>query len=129
MSKKYKHHGVMDCHGIESLHEYNEKDAFFKQLRATANDQRQAIYFEANLTDDEWDTTITMLSQQKFKDACLYLKTCKDIKFRGPGNINLIPNSKIDPWGGNDKEEDATVTKQQLVDAGLEKFVDRIHAD
>ena len=125
MSKKYKHHGVMDCHGIESLHEFDEQQAFYKQLRATANDQRQAIYFEANLTDEEWETTMTMLSDKQFEDACLYLKTCKAIKFRGPGNINLIPNPKLDPWAGSDDEDDE-VTKQQLVDAGLEKFVHRL---
>jgi len=125
---KYKHHGVMDCHGIESLHEYDEKDAFFKQLRANSNDQRQAIYYEANLTDEEWETTMTMLSERKFEDACIFLKTCKDIKFRGPGNINLIPNSKLDPWGGSEEEDDA-VTKQQLIDAGLESFIPRLGQD
>ena len=122
MAKKQpKFHGIMDCHGIDSLYPFDEQQAFMFQLRATSNDQRQALYFTADLTDEEMTTVRGMLNKEDVEAACLFIKSCDKVKYHGPGNVNLIPNPKIDPW-----DDGNAATKKELEDAGLGHFAHRL---
>ena len=96
--KEYAHYcGIMDCHGLESLHEYEERDAFFKKLRANSNPHRQAIFFIAHLSSDEFKEVGEYVSKEDWQEACNYLNAC-DFKYHGPGKIDLIPNPELDPY-------------------------------
>ena len=89
------YHGIMDCHGLESLHEFDVQDGVFKQMRASSNPQRHAIYFTADLSEDEFEEVGEFVEKKDWEGACKYLKQC-DCKYHGPGNINKIPDPELD---------------------------------
>ena len=102
------YHGVMDCHGVESFREYeSEFGRNCLTIRANSNPQRHAIYFQAEIPKPEFLAINKMLEGSNWKDACRYIKTLDGVRFFGPGKINKIPDSSIDPYHPDYDEEEA----------------------
>ncbi len=96
--------GIADAHGIESWNrkeEVSDRDRSYKIMRADANRQRHAIYYEVKMADEDAQTVEDVL---KDGDWILALEKLKEysVEFRTMPNheksIKLIPNPELDPY-------------------------------
>jgi hypothetical protein len=96
--------GIADAHGIESWNRKEDttaRDRSFKIIRADANRQRHAIYYEVKMSDEDAQIVEDVLKDQ---DWALALEKLKEYskEFRTMPNheksIKLIPNSDLDPY-------------------------------
>jgi hypothetical protein len=96
--------GIADAHGIESWNrkeDVSERDRSYKIIRADANRQRHAIYYEVQMPDEKASIIEDIL---KDEDWILALEKLKEYsrEFRTMPNheksIELIPNPKLDPY-------------------------------
>ena len=96
--------GIADAHGIESwnrIEDTTASDRSFKIIRADANRQRHAIYYEVKMEKSDAQTVEDIL---KDADWVLALEKVKEYsrEFRTMPNheksIKLIPNPDLDPW-------------------------------
>ena len=96
--------GVADCHGIESMlekHENTAQERAIQMIRANANRQRHAVYYEVSMDDKVKSLVDEQLDQQNYPEALNLLKwmgqdlrTSKDhIK-----SWRLIPDPDLDPY-------------------------------
>jgi len=99
--------GIADCHGIEGIFEKNDenvKKIGLMNIRVMANRQRHAVLFEADMTNEGWTHLQKLINEeQDYIEALNFLKNTS-LELRSiPGQENswdLIPNPKLDPWGG-----------------------------
>tara|TARA_B100000676_G_C17240079_1_gene418206 strand:- start:54 stop:359 length:306 start_codon:yes stop_codon:yes gene_type:complete len=96
--------GIADAHGIESWNrkeDVSDRDRSFKIIRADANRQRHAIYYEVKVEDKDAEVIEDIL---KDGDWELALEKVKEYakEFRTMPNheksIKLIPNPDLDPY-------------------------------
>ena len=96
--------GVADAHGIESWNrkeDVSPQDRSYKIIRADANRQRHAIYYEVEMPEKDAQTIEDIL---KDEDWILALEKLKEYsrEIRTPQNhvksLKLIPNPDLDPW-------------------------------
>lgn len=97
--------GVADAHGIESFHEKDQTTSFDRQcriMRAGANRQRHAVYFEADLDKPALKIINGHLDDKQYGLALEWLKRLS-LELRSlPGyedSWKLIPNVELDPYG------------------------------
>ena len=96
--------GIADCHGLESLHYKDDTTPFDRNcrvIRADANRQRHAVYFEADLDKPALKMINKQIEESKFIVALSLLKAMA-LEIRSPGNHSksweLIPNPDLDPY-------------------------------
>lgn len=96
--------GVADCHGIESFHrkeDLNDMERSFSILRADANRQRHAIYYEASMDKKGAEVVAEFLENEDYEAALSCLKNVA-IEFscmpEHADSLKLIPNPELDPW-------------------------------
>lgn len=96
--------GIADCHGIESFslkEEVTAQDIMYKVIRADANRQRHAVYYEVEL-----DTTaLKMINRQLEEDKYIVaLSLLKELSLgtklpkTHAKSWKLIPNPELDPY-------------------------------
>jgi hypothetical protein len=95
--------GIADCHGIESYHRIEDSNQGILCMRANANDQRHAVVYEADMTENDYDSMMLMLEGGEEQAALLYLKgSAKEIRVAGGKHAEKlfgnIPNPELDPW-------------------------------
>lgn len=96
--------GVADAHGIESLNDRTittDFDRGCSYLRAQANQQRHAVYFETTLVDADQLVINGLLKDKQFETALKYLKQVGvDTKVppEQSASWELIPNPELDPY-------------------------------
>lgn len=96
--------GVADAHGIESFSEKNDCTSFERQcriMRAGANRQRHAVYFEADLDkmgeqviQEYLDVGDCALALEWLKRLSLELRSLPGME----NSWKLIPNVDLDPY-------------------------------
>ena len=96
--------GVADCHGIESFHrkeDVNDMERSFRILRADANRQRHAIYYEASMDEKGAEVVNEFLENKDYEAALTCLKNVA-IEFscmpEHADSLKLIPNPELDPY-------------------------------
>lgn len=96
--------GVADAHGIESLHRKEDTTSFdrsCRMIRADANRQRHAVYFEADLDKSALKVINEYLNNNKYALALEWLKRLS-IELRSlpqhEKSWKLIPNVDLDPY-------------------------------
>lgn len=94
--------GIADAHGIESFvlkDKASWSPATFL-LRANANRQRHACYFEADLTEDEAEMIQQLVNAEKYAMALQLLKSQPAVLVSEEHmhSWTLIPNDKLDPY-------------------------------
>jgi len=97
--------GVADCHGIESMlekHDNTAQDRMHQLIRAGANRQRHAVYYEVSIDDKVKSLIDEQLDQQNYPEALNLLKWMgQDLK-TGADQIDswrVIPDPELDPYG------------------------------
>ena len=97
--------GVADCHGIESFErksDMSDYDRTCRIMRAAANGQRYAVYYEADLEPDGVGVVRDYLNEKKYNLALTALKLVS-VELRSlpeqADNLVKIPDSKLDPYG------------------------------
>ena len=65
--------GVMDCYGVESFVPQDEKDGFLR-IRAMANAQRHALFYQVDLTEDEKKQVDEYLADQDWAVSYTHLR-------------------------------------------------------
>lgn len=99
--------GVADCHGIESMlekHDHTTQDRMYQLIRAQANRQRHAVYYEVSLDDQTKAHIDEQLEQQNYPEALNLLKWMgQDLKTDAAqiDSWRVIPDAELDPWGGS----------------------------
>jgi len=99
--------GIADCHGIESYldKQGNRQNLPILVLRAKVNRQRHAVVYEVEISKEIDEKIEHLIKQGNHKTALQILKKeAGKVKLAdGMGNVEksweLIPNSKLDPWG------------------------------
>lgn len=98
--------GIADAHGIESLHEKDSCSSFDRHcriIRANANRQRHAVYFEADLDKSALKIINNYLDESKYALALEWLKRLS-LELRSlpehEESWELIPNVALDPYAG-----------------------------
>ena len=96
--------GVADAHGIESFNEKDDCTSFERHcriMRAGANRQRHAVYFEADLdkmgasvVQEHLDTGNCALALEWLKRLSLELRSLPEHE----SSWKLIPNVDLDPY-------------------------------
>jgi hypothetical protein len=96
--------GVADCHGIESLHRKTDTSSFdrtCRMMRAGANRQRHACYFEADLDKPAIKLINESLKVKDWAMALVWLKQLS-VELRGIAeqapSWNMIPDIDLDPY-------------------------------
>jgi len=97
--------GIADAHGIESFSEKDDCTSFERQcriMRASANRQRHAVYFEADLDKmgekvirEHLDAGDCALALEWLKRLSLELRSLPEHQ----KSWELIPNVNLDPYG------------------------------
>ena len=97
--------GVADCHGIESFNLKENTDAYDRTcsiMRAAANGQRHAIYYEANIEREHVGVVKAYLKEKQWANALECLKRVA-VEFsvlpEQEEVLHKIPNPKLDPYG------------------------------
>ena len=96
--------GIADCHGIESWNrkeDVSERDRSIKIMRADANRQRHAIYYEVEMKNIHAEHVEENLKEGKWADALILLRESASEIRTMPNHaksIKLIPNPDLDPW-------------------------------
>ena len=104
MSKTDTYIGVADCHGIESFHLKEDTTTFdrsCRQMRAGANRQRHAVYFEVELDKPAFKIITGNLDSNEYGMALEWLKRLGEELKSLPDHEKsweLIPNPKLDPY-------------------------------
>ena len=108
-TEKTAYMGVADAHGIESFLPSKDKEdkRGFLLLRAAANRQRHAVFFEIDLDEKQAAAVQAEIDNQDYVEALRVIKAAAadagEITLDGGGDVlgsfELIPNPKIDPWG------------------------------
>jgi len=98
--------GIADAHGVESLvlKEDSRMPPFVLQLRANANRQRHACYYEVDLNEEELKAISALLKDEKFHLALQFLKNQPSVRLPEDHlhSWEMIPNDKLDPyWSSN----------------------------
>ena len=96
--------GIADAHGIESWNRKEDvsvQDRSYKIIRADANRQRHAIYYEVEMAESDAQIIEDILADEDWVLALEKLKVYA-VEFRTMPNheksVKLIPNSDLDPW-------------------------------
>ena len=96
--------GVADAHGIESFHEKEQTSEFDRNcriIRADANRQRHAVYYEADLDKTAFKVVNEHLEEGNYALALEWLKRLA-IELRSlpqhESSWELIPNVNLDPF-------------------------------
>lgn len=104
MSTFVTYAGVADCHGIESFHrkeDLSDQDRSFRIMRASANRQRHAIYYEAEMDAKAAVVVNEFLEKKEWVNALNCLKNVA-IEFstlpEHEKSYQLIPNPDLDPY-------------------------------
>lgn len=104
MSTFVTYAGVADCYGIESFHrkeDLSDQDRSFRIMRASANRQRHAIYYEASMDAKGAEVVSEFLEKKEWADALECLKQVA-IEFSTlrefEKSYHLIPNPDLDPY-------------------------------
>ena len=96
--------GIADAHGIESWNRKEDttaRERSFKIVRADSNRQRHAIYYEVDMSEDRGKEVEESLKDGDWKTALNRLKLYAETFRTMPNHeksIELIPNSKLDPY-------------------------------
>ena len=96
--------GVADCHGIESFQRKDQmtvNDRYMRIMRAAANGQRHAIYYEADIEEEGVLMVEQLLKDQQYEMALRVLKRVAVQFSLLPEHeqlLNNIPNPDIDPY-------------------------------
>ena len=104
MSTFVTYAGVADCHGIESFHrkdEMSDQEQSFRIMRASANRQRHAIYYEASMDAKDAEVVSEFLEKKEWVNAlnCLKRVAIEFITLREfEKSYHLIPNPDLDPY-------------------------------
>jgi len=99
--------GIADCHGIESMQPEKEAEQYLLSIRAMANKQRHALVYRVTLTKPQHRRILNLLNKGAYKLALLLIKELRDngklknlsVQKGCEKSFELIPNSKLDPWG------------------------------
>ena len=96
--------GVADAHGIESLREKSDCSTYEQScqiMRAAANRQRHAVYFEADLDTSTFKVINEHLNAGDYALALEWLKRLS-LELRSlpeyENSWKLIPNEDLDPY-------------------------------
>ena len=96
--------GVADAHGIESFNEKENTTDFERHcqiMRAGANRQRHAVYFEADLDKSAFKVVNEHLNEGNYALALEWLKRLS-LELRSlpehESSWKLIPNVDLDPY-------------------------------
>lgn len=96
--------GVADCHGIESFDLKSNLDTYDRScriMRAAANGQRYAVYYEADIEPEGVEVIKQYLKEKKYELALRALKSVA-IEFSIlPEHVDLlkkIPDPSLDPY-------------------------------
>jgi len=96
--------GIADAHGIESLNEKDSCSTFdqsCRMMRASANRQRHAVYFEAHIDEPAMKIIQSYLDDKKYALALEWLKRLS-LELRSlpeyESSWKLIPNEDLDPY-------------------------------
>lgn len=97
-------YGIMDCYGVESFIVDDKdrpigKEECFMKMRAMANAQRHALFYQVTLDPKMKEYVEELLSRSDYSGACVYIKTQESFINHGPGKHVLIPDGRLDPWG------------------------------
>lgn len=104
MSTFVTYAGVADCHGIESFHrkdEMSDQEQSFRIMRASANRQRHAIYYEASMDAKGAEVVSEYLEKKEWVNAleCLKRVAIEFSTLKGfEKSYQLIPNPDLDPY-------------------------------
>lgn len=96
--------GIADAHGIESWNrkeDVSDQSRAMKIIRADANRQRHAIYYEVEMDKGDAQTIEDILEDQDWELALHKLKHLAQTFRTMPNHeksIKLIPNPDLDPW-------------------------------
>ena len=104
MSSFVTYAGVADCHGIESFHrkeDLSNQERSIRIMRASANRQRHAIYYEASMDEKAAEVVNEFLEKKEWVNALNCLKNVA-IEFstlpEHEKSYQLIPNPDLDPY-------------------------------
>ena len=96
--------GVADCHGIESFQRKSDMSSFDRScrlMRAAANGQRHAIYYEVTMESAAAKIVEGYLQDGDYEDALHCLKRVA-IEFsvlpEHEKNLHMIPEPALDPY-------------------------------
>lgn len=96
--------GVADCHGIESFDLKSNMSTFDRScriMRAAANGQRHAIYYEADIEEDAAAVVKQFLQEKQYDEALECMKRVA-VEFmvlpEHEESLRLIPNPQLDPY-------------------------------
>jgi len=96
--------GVADCHGIESFELKSGMSSFDRTcriMRAAANGQRHAIYYEASIEHDAAEVVKQFLNERQFDTALECMKRVA-VEFstlpEHEDSLKQIPNPELDPY-------------------------------
>jgi hypothetical protein len=94
--------GLADAHGIETFCPADSAP-FWLGIRAAANRQRHALVFEVDIDDACLKIVNERLEAKDWKGALIVIKLLDGIRVEKSmeESFQLIPNSKLDPWGGD----------------------------
>ena len=96
--------GIADCHGIESMvpkEDTTPQDIMIKVIRADANRQRHAVYYEAVLDTTALRMINRQLEENKYIVALSLLKELSlgtKLPETHAKSWKLIPNPELDPY-------------------------------
>lgn len=96
--------GIADCHGIESMvpkEEATSRDIMIKVIRADANRQRHAVYYEVELDATALKMINRQLEENKYIVALSLLKELSlgtKLPKTHAKSWKLIPNPDLDPY-------------------------------
>lgn len=96
--------GVADCHGIESFEQKSSMSTYDRTcrvLRASANCQRHAVYYEASLEPAAVKLVTEYLNDKEYELALCCLKRVAVELHTLPEqqrSLNMIPNPTLDPF-------------------------------
>jgi len=96
--------GVADCHGIESFELKSDMSGFDRTcriMRAAANGQRHAIYYEASIEPDAAKVVKQFLRERQFGMALECMKRVA-VEFstlpEHADSLKKIPEPSLDPY-------------------------------
>jgi hypothetical protein len=92
--------GIADCHGIESFTTEDKAGKGFLSIRVMCNRQRHAVYYEIELDESQVSAIQDLLKREMYERALEYIKATGKmcVPKEQAGSVELIPNSKLDPW-------------------------------
>ena len=105
--------GIADCKGVESFLELegNEDKLGFLLMRASANRHRHALVYQVEMDEDQELIFKAVLERCEYIPACAMLHDPVFIENVGVeqsmlNSWDMIPNPRLDPYGGRFEEEE-----------------------